>query len=232
MEVEKGKAQKKTIRIPLIVIKILIEMEDSIISQTIGLYCTLMNEVKNRTFAVIQILNGQTTTAYKATDIEFMCLQIRKILELISMGSLVMNKDLFEEIGQKYAQYWNAKYILSDIERLNPDFYPIPIIEVPSDKKKIVNNLQNKASGFLTRNKFVTVYDKCGMMMHASNPFGSKYDYEFYNKQITEWLDLIIELLNSHLIHIKGIDGFYLIHMQEDGKEGVHGYYFEKNNIK
>lgn len=206
-------------------------MEDSIISQTIGLYCTLMNEVKNRTFAVNQILDGQTTTTYKATNIEFMCLQIRKILELISMGSLVMNKDLFEEIGQKYAQYWNAKYILSDIERLNPDFYPIPIIEVPSDRNNVVNNLQNKTYGFLTRDNFVSVYDKCGMIMHASNPFGSRYDYDFYNKKITEWRDLIIGLLNSHLIHIKGIDGFYLIHMEETGEKGVHGYYFEKKNI-
>ena len=206
-------------------------MEDSIIKQTLGLYCTLMNEVKNRTFAVTQVLNGLTTTTFEATNIEFMCLQIRKILELISMGSLVMNKDLFEEIGQKYSQYWNAKYILSDIERLNPNFYPIPIIEVPSDQKKIVNDLQNKTSRFLTRDDFVKIYDKCGMMMHASNPFGSKYDYDFYNKQINEWLDLIIELLNSHLIHIKGIDGFYLIHMEETGEKGVHGYYFEKKNI-
>lgn len=206
-------------------------MEDSIINQTLCLYCTLMNEVKNRTFAVTQVLNGLTTTSFKATNIEFMCLQLRKILELISMGSLVMNKDLFEEIGQKYSQYWNAKYILSDIERLNPDFYPIPIIEMPSDKKNVVNDLQNKTSRFLTREDFVKVYDKCGMMMHASNPFGSKYDYDFYNKQINEWLNLIIELLQSHLIHIKGIEGFYLIHMQEEGKEGVHGYYFEKINI-
>lgn len=206
-------------------------MEDILINQTLGLYCTLMNEVKNRTFAVNQILNGQTTTSYQATNIEFMCLQLRKILELISMGSLVMNKDLFEEIGLKYAQYWNAKYILSDIERLNPDFYPIPIIEVPSDKKNIVNDLQNKTSRYLTRDDFVSVYNKCGRMMHASNPFGSKYDYDFYNQKIAEWLNLIIELLNSHLIHIKGIDGFYLIHMQEDGKEDVHGYYFEKINI-
>lgn len=86
-----------------------------------------MNEVKKRTVAITNMLRGLTTTSYKATNIEFMCLQIRKILELISMGSLVLNKEEFEAIGQKYAQYWNARLILQDIERLNPDFYPIPV---------------------------------------------------------------------------------------------------------
>lgn len=205
-------------------------MEDPTIDKNLDLYCALMNEVKKRTLAITQMLKGQTTTTFPSTNIEFMCLQIRKILELVSMGSLVVNKEEFEAIGKKYNDFWNAKLILQDIERLNPNFYPVAIKEVLSQKEGLVNELQNKTEGFLTRDDFVKVYDKCGKMMHSYNPFGSHYDYDYYAGRIAEWEDLIIGLLNSHLIHIKGIDGFYLIHMQEDGREDVHGYYFGKED--
>lgn len=211
-------------------------MDNSKIDKDLTMYCALMNEVKRRTYAVTEMLRKHTTTSYPATNIEFMCLQIRKILELISMGSLVVNREEFDAIGKKYSEYWNARLILQDIERLNPEFYPIAINEVPVNVGQVVNNLQPKPDGFLTRNDFVKVYEKCGKMMHSYNPFGSHYDFDYYESKIGDWINLIISLLNSHLIHIKGIDGFYLIHMEEEGREDVHGYYFgevkEIENVK
>lgn len=65
------------------------------INEDLTRYCALMNEVKKRTYAITHMLKGLTKTSYKTTNIEFMCLQIRKMLELISMGSLVLNKDEF-----------------------------------------------------------------------------------------------------------------------------------------
>ena len=52
-----------------------------------------MYGVKNRTHAVLEMIKGHTNTLYPITNIEFMCLQIRKVLELISMGSLVVNRE-------------------------------------------------------------------------------------------------------------------------------------------
>ena len=132
-------------------------MNDKKINQDLSRYCELMAEVKGRTEAITHMLRGLTTTSYKATNIEFMCLQIRKMLELISMGSLVLNKDEFEAIVQKYAQYWNAMLILQDIERLNPDFYPVPIQDMPSSRPGVASDLLKKTSGYLTREDFVKV---------------------------------------------------------------------------
>lgn len=203
-------------------------MNEIKINEDLARYCALMNEVKKRTYAITHMLKGLTTTSYKATNIEFMCLQIRKVLELISMGSLILNKEEFEAIGQKYAQYWNARLILQDIERLNPDFYPKPIIEVPSTRPGVINDLQNKTTGFLTREDFVRVYEKCGKLMHANNPFGSQADLDYYEAKIPEWEDMIIGLLNCHIIHLKGVEDFYIIHMHEEGRDDVHGYFFER----
>ena len=60
----------------------------------LDLYCKLMAEVKGRLYAALEILKGHTRTSYKVTNIEFVCLQIRKVLELISMCSLVANSAL------------------------------------------------------------------------------------------------------------------------------------------
>lgn len=189
-------------------------------------YVGLMNEVKKRTTAIQQILSKQRTTSFQATNIEFMCLQIRKILELVSLGSLIANKNELEREQVKYQKFWHAERILKDIERLNPDFYPKPIVEKPSNIPNVKNDLVDKTEGFLTRAEFVKIYEKCGKIMHADNPFGSKVDLDYYEKQITEWLSKIIGLLNTHMIKLKGHDNFYLIHMQEERDNLVHGYDF------
>jgi len=192
----------------------------------LDLYVSLMNEVKKRTTAITQILSKQKTTSFQATNIEFMCLQIRKILELISLGSLVANKKEFESEQIKYQKYWHAERILNDIERLNPDFYPRPIIEIHSNRPNVKNDLIDKTDGFLTKTEFIKVYEKCGKIMHADNPFGSKVDLDYYEKQIADWLNKLIGLLNSHMIRLKGHDNFYLIHMHEERDDLVHGYNF------
>ena len=61
-------------------------MENHIVDKNLEKYCTLMNEVKKRIHAITDMAKGHTSTLYQSTNIEFMCLQIRKILELISMG--------------------------------------------------------------------------------------------------------------------------------------------------
>ena len=46
----------------------------------LDLYVNLMTEVKRRTNAINDILKKAKTTSYQATNIEFMCLQLRKML--------------------------------------------------------------------------------------------------------------------------------------------------------
>jgi hypothetical protein len=161
-----------------------------------------------------------------------MCLQLRKILELISLGSLVANKIEFEKQQIKFQKYWHAERILSDIERLNPDFYPRPILEIPSSLPNIKSDLIELKDGFLTRAEFIKVYEKCGKIMHADNPFGSKVEFNYYENQIKDWYQKVIKLLNCHVIRLKGNEELNLIHMQEKNDDLVHGYRFGLSKIK
>lgn len=194
----------------------------------IDLYLKLMAEIKNRVQSISDILNEKRTTTFPATNIEFMCLQIRKILELISLSSLVVNHKLFEKEKVKYQKFWHAERILNDIERLNPYFYPIPIIENPPTDDSEKKLLKEREVDFLTKKDFIKIYEKCGKIMHADNPFGSQIDERYYNEQIGIWLTKITKLLNCHKIKLADDNIFYLIHMYEKNSDLVHAYTFEK----
>lgn len=192
----------------------------------IDLYLKLMEEIKARMKAVKDIMTKKTTTSFDQTNIEFACLQIRKILELITMGSLVANQELLESINADYANYWNAKRTLYKIEKLNSHFYPEPIIEKPSSREGVKNDLVGVKGDYLTREKLEIIYDSCCNIIHANNPFAEKINYGHYAPKISEWYRLIMALLSIHLVKFKEGE-MYLIHMEEkDGR--VHGYLFSQ----
>lgn len=194
----------------------------------LDLYCQVMNEIKKRTNAINLMLEGRTNTGYNATNIEFCCIQIRKILELISLGSLVANQKEFANQSKKYQQYYHAERILRDIKNINPSYYPQPVIEEPANSANIKSNIIDLKSGYLTENQFIKVYEKCGKIAHAENPFGSKIDYKYYEDNLPEWRDKIVKLLNSHRIKLLDDNNLYIIHMAENRDEYAHGYIFGK----
>lgn len=192
----------------------------------IVMYCDVMEEIKGRTSVVDFFLTGAGHALYEPTTLESTGLQIRKILELIAMATLVANKKEYEKVYSNFATAWNAEYLLKDLERINPDFYPKPVVEQLHDDPAIKNHLVDRESDHLSKEEFIKVYKKCGAILHASNPLGRKIDYEYYKKSIPEWRQKIINLLNNHQIRLLNHQGFYLIHMKEDRDEKVHFYEF------
>lgn len=189
-------------------------------------YCGLMEEVKRRT-NVIDFFLGGGHALYKPTTVESIALQFRKVLELVAFGSLIANKDVYAAAYAKFAEHWNARLLLRDLERVNAHFYPKPVIEVPSSSPKIAHGLENRQPDYLSKKEFVKVYEKCGGILHADNPYGSQVDYNYYHSKFPVWRTRIINLLNNHQIQLVSEPGFYLIHMKENREDKVHYYRFE-----
>jgi len=189
-------------------------------------YSNVMNEIKRRTNVIHSFLNGERNAMYNAVNVELICLQIRKILELIALGSLVANQKIFLKKVHNLQKMWNAKLIIKDIERINPDFYPKPIFEKPSNLEGVVNELIDIKEGYLSKEDFIKVYDNCGKILHAENPLGNGIDYKYYEQHIPIWMEKIKVLLNSHTIKLLNDKNMYLVHMQENGKEGSTVYVF------
>jgi hypothetical protein len=176
-------------------------------------YCSLMAEIKKRTAVIDAFTDGIAYAVYKATTIESIYLQFRKILESVALGSLVANKDVFSAVYQDFAKYWNAELLVKDIERLNPRFYPRPIVQKPSERPGTKMDWESRDNDFLTKDDLIKLYKKCGAIMHSGNPYGSQVDFAYYEKNIPYWRDRIVNLLNSHLITFVNDPKVYLIQM-------------------
>lgn len=184
-------------------------------------YANIMREIKFRVNTLIVNIHNSPDDII---NIESRYLQIRKVLELISLASLVANEDEFKKHSDKYNKMYNARLILQDIKRINPNYYPQPIREYRNENK---NMWVNRKDGFLTEKEFVKLYEKCGKLMHAQNPFSTPIDYAKYQLDLPNWIDKIMVLLNSHTIQLIDSNDVYLIHMQEDGDDEIHYYTFK-----
>jgi len=178
----------------------------NITEDDIQLYRNQMNLIKQRMSAIKSILDKHTFTLYEQTDIEFCALQLRKVIELIMLGSLVVNADVYES---KYSEIrdwksdWNAKYICNDLARVNDKFYPQPIkVSHGTDGK--VNHWERIDDECITAEKMLIVYDKIGRFMHSDNPFGSQVDYEYYEGLINDCYNEVIKLTTCHLVYFVG----------------------------
>ena len=82
----------------------------------------------------------------------------------------------------------------------------------------------------MTRSEIVKVHSKCCDILQAPNPYGqNNRNYETFLTQPSKWIELIIKLLNSHIIQLLGDSGLYLVHMHENENNGqVRMYYWTR----
>jgi hypothetical protein len=195
--------------------------------EIINRYCACMEEIKLRTKVIEGFLTGSISTGYLPTNIESICLQFRKILELIALGSLVAHRESYSKQRANFAKDWHAARILEAIQRINPAFYPVPTKQVPDASGKITR-VEDVMDPYLRRDDFVTLYQTCSNLLHASNPFGEPKDYVSFGSAAIGWLNKIKGLLNHHQIQLPEDDFqlWVLMVNKDDGK--AWGFFMRK----
>jgi len=178
----------------------------------------MMLEIKARSRLIKEVGEGRVPVFPQPARVEFVYLQLRKIIELIAMGSLLANAKTFAQVQSNIQKYWNAKDLLRDIHAVNPDFYPNPIIQEPSEEPGIKKELLERPDDYLTKERFITLYDKCGSILHVKNPFASEQNYAKLEEEGPKWYLRIVNLLNVHTIRLVGDVHLYLFQMGSDTK--------------
>lgn len=191
-------------------------------------YCSVMDEVKRRTLVIDFFASGAGHAMFQPTTVESIALQFRKILELIAMASLVANKRAYAAVYADFAKHWNAKFLLRDLKKVNSKFYPCPFRELPPTAPGTVKSWEDLTDGYLTEAGFVKLYEACGGMLHARNPYGSPLKYDAFSARVPIWRQKIVALLNCHKVQFINDDNLYVIHMKEDGHDNVRGYLFAR----
>jgi hypothetical protein len=199
-------------------------------SEVIERYCSCMVEVKLRTEVITGFLLGTVSAKYLPPNVESVCLQFRKILELIALGSLIAHKEDYSRQRANFAQDWHAAKILKAIEKINPAFYPVPTKQILDASGKVVR-VEDVRDPYLTRGDFVNLYQTCSSLLHASNPFGKPKDYAGFWKTAPNWRAKIMTLLNHHQIQLPQDDLqlWVIMENKDDGKPW--GFFMQKVGI-
>ena len=79
---------------------------------------------------------------------------------------------------------------------------------------------ERTANGFLTKDDFVSLYDKCGKVLHARNPFNTE-PIPQSEYTIEEWVSRIATLLRWHFMQLVKGDAL-IVTIPENGV--VHGW--------
>lgn len=178
-------------------------------------YCNCMEEVRHRVGVISAVQSGQVSTGYPAFDAETIFVQFRKTLELIAFASLTANKAEYSSQFEKFSTHWNAERMLRDLEKVNPEFYPVSL-QLPIQTPDGVKHLSLTADGFLTKDEFISLYDKCGKVLHARNPFSTEAIPQS-EYTVEKWVARVQTLLRFHLMRLVNGDK-WIVNIPNSGK--------------
>ena len=190
------------------------------------LYVRQMEEIKKRIDVINFFLSLRGNALYLQSTVESICLQFRKILELIAFASLIANKAAYSAVHKDFSSHHKSDILLKELRRINPHFYPVPV----TPKPKLVDGIFMPdliKTGYLTPGEFVDVFKKCGRLLHVGNPYAGMISIAYYQKTFPVWLEKIVRLLNTHEVHFVDDSTMWIINMKEEHDEKVHFHVFE-----
>jgi len=171
--------------------------------RTLNLYYSCMREIKAR-IEIINYFLGRDFPQEKPIRIEVMALQLRKILEFIIISNLISDREVYEKTWGSFKDNWQPTRLVKKIKKLNPQFYPTPIIRAVNHEEQCVI-LHDSKENFLSLDDFKEAYSFSSEILHADNPF--KLDdadlipsQAFYLDKIHNYCKKIVNLLSEHIV--------------------------------
>ena len=179
-----------------------------------------MEEIKRRTEFMRDFHNHSISRFALPVVAETIGLQLRMTLELIAKASLSAHRAVWAEASLWFKKDWNAKIVMSKIEKVNSQFYPIPVreSEIYTHGPITAEWGDVPEAEYLTKARFISAYDAIGKMMHAHLP-DDDVSYSDFLDRTRVWAAQIHVLLAMHQVHLLGVpDEFFLVQMNVNGR--------------
>lgn len=192
----------------------------------LALYADVLEQIAVRGTLTMGWLASATPTYPNA---EAAALHMRLTLELIPMLGLITHRELVEEVAAAFRRKKPMEaYDLVKREDVNPQFWPEPVIQIPTPEGPGRDRLDPVPDGFLREEDWLREWGWLSSLLHARNPYKGEPELEPTWRKLRELHERIIRLLNLHLIRVSGTDGFILGMVRgDDGKS--HAYPFERH---
>lgn len=186
-------------------------------------YIRCMNEVKLRDHVIESYLTGRRHSGHRITNIELVCLQFRKIGEIIMLSAICAHKKDFQEMQCNIEKQWNPVKIRKALDNIHPEFYPLPferMIEKSTGKAKN----EHVKSGYLTKDECISLIGRCGGILHGFNPYNDHKvfeEIEAVENKFQEWQAKVRRLLKTHEIKLSGINKQLWVYMAHGPNQQV-----------
>lgn len=193
---------------------------DYVRDEDIQLYSQVLREIKLRVDAATEALARVPTSRFNA---DLAALELRIVLELVLLGSLVTNRSEIERVASALHKhdYARAKKLL---ERVNPDYWPRPAKQVPEGHDRFKH--EPTPEGYLTAAAWGRAHGFLSEQLHARNPYKHAPFSEPVNiayEGAAGIRDQLVNLLNFHEVHLANRDCmlFAMMRTKETGDVSV-----------
>lgn len=195
-----------------------------------SIYKAMMSDAASRLMAANRFIAHQGTSK-EVAYLESAALQVRTALETIAFSAISTNKAAYEEIRSKakqnkdFTRDYHANRIFRDLQRVQKDFYPLalvpPVNLTPELRTGRTWHFDRKKEGYLTQDRFTTVYDRLGRYLHARNPWDQPVSWEglieFLPSVIIEAQSLIE--LHGAFIRTSDFNGVWIVEVPKGSIE-------------
>ena len=184
--------------------------------------------IRHRLVILDRLIKMELTTGIIGPDVEFVCLQFRKLIEQVAMISLIAHVDEYAQAQLKFSTQWNAKKILKEIEQINPNYYPVPARLKIDERGAYVDPIVNR--DYLTKDDFLELYQTTSSVIHAENPFTAKVKSPHtIHAAFKKWYEKVYTLIVSHVVML--YQGEYVFYGEIFSANGMpHVQLLNKNN--
>jgi hypothetical protein len=193
------------------------------------LYVRLMEELKRRRNVVGDVLSGKWSLP-QGIAVELSYLQLRMICELIALSCLAAHGDIPGTKAKKLQKAYSPQGILTDLQALHPEFYPVPGQQVLAADSRPAE-IRRIEGGYLTKDDLVALWAECGAKLHRGSFKNIEREFVVDFDRIKDWDQKILTLLGHHQIQLQNPDYQLWVVMQarEDGR--VHAHLMAKSTV-
>ncbi len=190
------------------------------IDADLSLYADVLEQIRRRGDAAREFLSPPISYP----RVESAALQVRFMLELIPLGSLIAHLDLVAQVASAYSRK-KPDEAAKLVKQVNPDYWPKPIVHIGTPEGE-PDRWEDVTEPFVAEGEWQAEWGYLSSLLHARNPFSPLPDLNEAHGRVAGIYRRLVVLINLHQIRLP--DAGVLVIGQILSDDGhAHAYQFQ-----
>lgn len=195
-------------------------------------YRRVMERIKERTdYVTGTYRSAESMGKVSVYMLECICLQLRLAIEDIAVACIVANASEMPAVANRLKKEYRPRHILKSLEEINPECYPIPMVENVSGSIGRFRDTHERPEGdWLTKNDAKSGYGKLSNFVHQNLKYydGPPTDLNATYLFTQDLTTKIFNLLSHHHITVLDENTMYRVIMSSSSDGNVQVAEFER----